>query len=278
MKVLTVGATGPFAGLIVPELKKHGITVRALLHRAEEKQAAVAAGADETVVGDLEDYASLVSATAGVDGVFHLNPAFAEHEDVMGKNMVHAAVESGVGKFVFSSVYHPSLSLVNHAKKRPVEEVLYESDLNFVILQPAMFMQLLNGQRKAIEQQGALSGPYSAGSKMSYVDYREVAEVVGIAFSSDRLDYGTFELCGHGMYDRNDLARFWSERLGHRVTAAETPPPPAPAGNSGYQDRAMQTMLVHYDHYGFRGGNSLVLEAILGRPPLSVKEYIMEMA
>ena len=273
MKVLTVGATGDFAGLVVPELKRQNITVRALLHRADEEQVGHDAGADETVVADLTDYDSLVTATAGVDGVFHLNPAFAPHESQLGLNMVRAAGESGVKKFVFSSVYHPSLSLVNHAEKRPVEEALYESNLTFVILQPAMFMQMLARGGEKVKREGVLSGPYSVHSKMSYVDYREVAEVVGLAFAGDRLDYGTFELCSPGMYDRDDLARLWSKKLNRKVTAAATaPPPPKPTGS--YQDKAMQAMLVHYDKYGFRGGNALVLECILGRPPRTVAEFM----
>jgi uncharacterized protein YbjT (DUF2867 family) len=31
MKVLMIGATGKFAGLVVPELKKRNVTVRALV-------------------------------------------------------------------------------------------------------------------------------------------------------------------------------------------------------------------------------------------------------
>jgi uncharacterized protein YbjT (DUF2867 family) len=32
MKVLMIGATGEYAGLVLPELKERGVTVRALLH------------------------------------------------------------------------------------------------------------------------------------------------------------------------------------------------------------------------------------------------------
>jgi uncharacterized protein YbjT (DUF2867 family) len=60
MKVLVIGATGKFAGLIVPELKKRGVMVRALVQ--DEKKAAIAKtkGADEAVQGNLEDEDSLL--------------------------------------------------------------------------------------------------------------------------------------------------------------------------------------------------------------------------
>ncbi len=277
MNVLMVGATGDFGSLVIPELKKHKIRVSALVRNEDKIQEALDAGADEAIVADLDDYDSLMHAMDRVDGVFHLNPAFAENEAALGLNMVKAANARDVKKFVFSSVYHPSLSLVNHAGKRPVEEALYESDMNFIILQPAMFMQLLSGSLKDIMSNQAISMPYSRHSKMSYVDYREVAEVVGIAFSDDKLDYGTFELCAPGMVDRIALAEIFSKAFDLTIKAQETELPPS-SPSDGYQKKAMQAMLKHYDDYGFKGGNSLILEAILGRKPKTVEQFIMELA
>ena len=123
MKALVVGATGKYASLVVPELKQRGATVRALVRDESKIDAARQQGADET--------ASLPTA-AGVDGVFHINPTFAPNEAELGVAMVEAAKASGVRKFVFSGVYHPSISkLSNHAAKRPVEEAMYESGMEF---------------------------------------------------------------------------------------------------------------------------------------------------
>jgi uncharacterized protein YbjT (DUF2867 family) len=68
MKVLTVGANGKYAGLVIPELLQRGVTVRALVR--EEGKAAVARqkGAQETAVGGLHDPVSLRTAARGVDG------------------------------------------------------------------------------------------------------------------------------------------------------------------------------------------------------------------
>src|SRR5699024_6057697 len=129
-----------------------------------------------------------------VDGVFHLNPVFTENEKQLGLNMVQAANKANVEKFVFSSVYHPSLSLSNHTVKRPVEEALYESDMDFIILQPAMFMQNIGNMWTVIKQTKKFTMPFSKFSQMSYVDYRDIAEVIAIAFTEERLNNGTFEL------------------------------------------------------------------------------------
>jgi uncharacterized protein YbjT (DUF2867 family) len=98
-------------------------------------------------------------------------------------------------------VYHPSLSLVNHASTRPVEEAVYRSGLEFTVLQPAMFMQgLLGGWQSAVERRGVRYAPYSKDSAMTFVDYRDVAEAAAVAFATDDLVNGTFELAAgrHG--------------------------------------------------------------------------------
>lgn len=278
MKILAVGATGSNAGLVVPELLARGLTVRALVR--DERRAAVARqrGAHETVVADLSDPSSLRAAVEGVDGVFHVNPAFAPDEAGMGRAMVDAAVGAGVRKVVFSSVYHPSLSLTNHADKRPVEEALYASGLDFTILQPAIFMQMMvAGMWRGAVEQGVMTLPFSSRSLMSYVDYRDVAEVAASAFVRDDLSFGTFELAAGGMLSREDLAAMASDILGRPVRAETTPLDPArmPAGDFG---AGMARMLADYDEHGFAGGNDLVLRTILGRPPRTVRDFFTELA
>jgi uncharacterized protein YbjT (DUF2867 family) len=252
MKVLMVGATGKYASHVIPELKQRGVTIRALVHHQDKLDAARHQGADEAVVGDLGDADSLHAAAIGVEGVFHLNPAFAPNEAELGVAMVEAAKAAGVRKFVFSSVIHPSISaLSNHAAKRPVEEALCESGMQFIILQPTMFMQNFDSGWKAVMEKGRFALPYSKHAKASYVDYRDVAEVAAIALTSDRLDYGTFELCDSGMVDRIELAGMMSEALDSPIEAgeptfdewAQIAQIPAGAMRDG-----MKKMYAHYDY------------------------------
>jgi len=278
MEVLVIGATGRNSGMVVPELKQRGVSVRALVRDSSRVSAALRAGSDTTVVGDLADPASLRTATEGVDGVFHVNPAFAPDEAQMGVAMVAAAKAAGVRKFVFSGVYHPTVSaMVNHSAKQPVEEALYESGMDFTILQPAMFMQNLAGLWDTAVRTGRLTMPYSKHARVCYVDYRDVAEAAALALTGDRLSYGTFELAAPGMVDRIDIAALMSTAIGGTVEADESAPQAARSG-AGAMERGLARMTAHYDEYGFPGGNGLVLEAILGREPLSLSHFFTEMA
>jgi uncharacterized protein YbjT (DUF2867 family) len=275
-----VGATGANAGLVLPELNKRGVTVRALVRDEQRAAAAESNGAAETVVGDLTDPASLVGAADGVDGVFHIGPAFAPREAEMGVGMVNAAKSAGVRKFVFSGVIHPSISaMTNHAAKLPVEDALYNSGLDFTVLQPAMFMQNLAASWPQIVAEGRFALPYSVTAKVCWVDYRDVAEVAAIAFTSDRLSHGTFELCAPGLVDRVEMAAMLSDVLGRQVNAAEVPLHEfASRVPEGPVRDGMTRMLAHYDRHGFAGGNALVLRAILGREPRSLPDYFRELA
>ena len=279
MKILMIGATGKFAGLVLPQLKKQGHNVTALVKDGDKGKQAITSGADQFAIGDLYDPDSLKAAAPGIDGVFHIIPAF-NREVEAGLNMVKAAQEAGVSKFVFSSVYHTSLSLANHAEKRPTEEALYHSGMDYTILQPAMYMQMLQQSWQAAKQSGEIVMPYSKDSKMAYVDYRDVAEAAALAMSDKRLSYGTFELASPGMFSQVDLAALMSIKLGKPITAKDLPvdewakqiqiPP-------GELREGLIVMNKEYDRYGFSGGNALVLETIIGHPAFTVPQFIAEL-
>ena len=274
MRVLATGATGKFAGLVVPALVSHGIDVRAVVHEPGKKHIPLERGAGETVDADLRDPASLRAALDGADGVFLITPAFAPDATEMGLNLIEAAQAAGVRKIVYNGVYHPSLGLANHASTRPIEAALYASALDFTILQPAMYMQALDSAFEQALRSGTLVMPWSKHSRMTYVDYRDVAEVAALAFTGEQLSFGTFELAAPGMVDRVRLAELMTAAAGRELIAEDLPagftlPPGQPDG--------LGAMFAEYDMNGFHGGNQLVLRAVLQRAPRTVASYIAEL-
>ena len=279
VRVLAVGATGRFAGLVVPALVAKGVQVRALVHDPAKADQVRELGADEAVAGDLRDRASIDAALTGVGGVFLVTPAFAPDSAELGIAMVEAATAAGVDRFVFSGVYHPSLSLVNHASMRPIEEALYRSQLAFTVLQPAMFMQGLAGSWKDTVQQGVFAMPYSKDSAMTFVDYRDVADAAATAFVGDDLIGGTFELAAGGMVTRSEIADLMSRHAGRPVVAQDVDPDVALSGLPAGQMRdGLQAMFADYTEHGFHGGNNLVLRTILGHAPRTLDNYFAELA
>ncbi len=64
VNTLVVGATGRFAGLVVPALARRGVRPRGFVRTPEQADTARVNGAGEIVLGDLRDGASLKAAKA----------------------------------------------------------------------------------------------------------------------------------------------------------------------------------------------------------------------
>lgn len=276
--VLAVGASGKFAGLVLPALVQRGAKVRGLVKDGKEGDAVRQHGATEVAVADLGDRSSMDAALRGIDSVFYIAPAFMPNEAEVGKGVVEAAKQAGVRRFVFSAVIHPILSrLSNHAAKGPVEEAILASDMEYSFLQPAMFLQNYAESWPELVKSGVLAEPWSTQTRFSRVDFRDVAEVAAMALTEDRLLYGTFELAAEVPRNRVDVAGIISEVLGREVKAEVLKPKPSSGGAPDPQQAAMQPMLEWYDKRGLMG-NALTLEAILGRQPRTMKAYFEELA
>jgi uncharacterized protein YbjT (DUF2867 family) len=279
--ILAVGAAGDFAGLVVPALARRGARVRGLIRNAEEADLVRRHGASEVAVGDLRDIASLDAALEGIHSVFYIAPAFIPDEAEIGKGMVDAAKRAAVRRFVFSSVIDPILStLVNHGAKAPVEESLLASDMEYTLLHPTLFFQNFARSWPSVVKSGVYSEPWSAQSRFTRVDYRDVAEVAAIALTEDRLLFGTFELCAEGNLNRDDVATLMSEVLGRKVAAGTLRVTDAKAKSENVaeenQAAAMQAMFDWYDAHSLLG-NPLILRAILGREPRTLRAYFEEL-
>lgn len=273
---LVVGAAGHFAGLAVPALHRRGVRVRGFARTANKGEVALRNGASEIALGDLQDSKSLQTALRGVEAVFYIAPQFSRSEADIGVNFVRLCKEAGVRRIVFSSILHPTVTLLPiHSAKGPVEAAIVESGLEFVILQLAMFYQDISLSWPSIVKSGIFAEPFSPTARLARVDYRDVAEVVAIALTEDRLTNGTFELCAEGYYNRQDIASIMSDCLGRQIKADTvtfekwvelTKPKP--------DDREPESeMYAYYGKYG-SPGNSFVLRSILGREPRTIEQFI----
>jgi uncharacterized protein YbjT (DUF2867 family) len=277
--VLVVGATGRFARLVVPELARRGAKVKAYVRDPNKGAIARANGAAEVAIGDLRDRRSVERAMDGVDGVFHIGPAFVADEADLGIGVVEAARRSGVRKIVFSSVIHPTnIRLDNHASKIPVEDAIFASGIDYTILHPAMFFQNIAGGWQSVVEQNVFAEPFPIQKRVARVDYRDVAEVAAIALTEDRLAFGTFELCA-AMPDRSEIAAVMSDVLGRPIEPGEAPFDEwaAHLPLSPDQKELLAKVFESYAVSG-SGGNSLVLRAVLGREPRSLRQYIEDLA
>jgi len=271
-KILAFGATGPFAGLVLPELAKRNAEVRAFVRNPDDAPRVRRNGATEVVLGDLTDADSVQGALEGISSVFYVSPVFLADQAAIGQRVVAQAVQAGVKRFVFSSLIHPVLSrLPNHASKAVIEEAVLDSDLEFTFLHPAILFQNYARTWAGILASGVVIEPWSNEIRHSRVDYRDVAEVAAIALTEDRLVNGTLELCAEENLNRHEIAALIGDITGRTIEARR--------GDEAMLKRfpeVLWPMFEHYDHYSLRG-NPLTLRAILGREARTLRAYFEEL-
>ncbi|MGV9825358.1 NmrA family NAD(P)-binding protein [Gordonia sp. NPDC003429] len=269
---LVVGASGSATGHVVTSLAGAGVRVRGLVRDAGRADLARTRGATEIAVGDLTDPDSLRAALDGVDAVFYIAPAFIDDEADLGVRMVDLATSAGVGRFVFSSVIHPTLDLVNHSAKAPVERALYDSGMEYVVFQPALFFQNLTAGFPRAAATGVFAEPWSVTTRFSRIDYRDIADAVALAMTGDRLLGGTYEMATDGQLDRNDLADLMSRASGRAIRAERLDPDDLPDVSP-----PMRAMFAHYDTAGLIS-TAVTATAVLERAPRTLSAFFTELS
>lgn len=164
--ILVVGATGQLGKAAVKELLTAGCSVRALIRNPDSIARFQSLGA-ETALGDLTDPRSLAAACAGISHVVatanaaiptRAGDTFEAVEGRGYRNLVRAAAEAGVQRFVYTSVpvsRHESGS-VFFRLKRETEQLIAASGMDHVIFRADVFMDVAFAMMgSAIPVQGA---------------------------------------------------------------------------------------------------------------------------
>jgi len=221
--VLVTGASGNIASLLLPELKKQGARVRALVHNAEKARQLAGTGI-EAFVGDFESPETLDKAMAGVSTVFLLTPANPK-ADVWNANAIAAARKAGKPYIVRLSVIKaaadsPTDNMRLHAR---TETELKAAGLPYAILRPHYFMQNLFYSAQSIGTEGAMYMGMGDG-KLGMIDVRDIVDVA-VRVLGDQSHAGqTFELTGPAAISFHDVARAVSVALGREVKYVPVPP------------------------------------------------------
>jgi uncharacterized protein YbjT (DUF2867 family) len=148
--ILITGATGNQGGAVLRNLIGKGFTLRAMTRKPDSDAAtALVNHGVETVVGDLDDNASLERALAGAWGVFAVQntwEAGVEKEEEQGKRIAEAAKKAGVQHYVYTSVgsAHLNTGIPHFDNKARVEAKLKSIGFpSFAIMRPVFFMENL---------------------------------------------------------------------------------------------------------------------------------------
>ena len=216
----------------------------------------------------------------GIDTVYYYicnaaNPL----EDEIGLRLIEIAKKADNTIFLYHSVLHSLLSgMPHHMRKQKVEKALVDSGLPYVILQPAVFMQMFAPGVGSVKSGGPFLQKFYASdrTKMSFVDLNDYADAAAEIIASKTYVYGTYELCSGGTYSLADLEQVLSRLTGRSVTSAFISDADflasSQADPDSYAGQPLLTMFRHYNQNGFCR-NSFTLMQILGRNPVTIEDY-----
>lgn len=233
--ILVVGATGQLGGLIAQTLLDEGFHVRVLVRERSAYDAIVSAGA-EPVTGDLKEPPSLLAACAGIDTVVTTANSSArggsdtvDSVDRLGnRNLIEAAVDAGVRRFVFVSNLgaSPDSPIAFMAAKGETEQLLRSSGMFWTIVQPNLFMDKLPVMVVGVP---ALTGQavtlVGEGRRVhSLVAMRDVAQYVLAVVKRPDQDGQLLVIGGPEPVSWRDVVTAFELELGLRIPVQTVPP------------------------------------------------------
>jgi uncharacterized protein YbjT (DUF2867 family) len=220
--VLVTGATGRVGRLVVDELLRAGVPVRALTRRPD--QAALPAGV-EIVGGDLTVPASLDAALEGVDTVFLVwTPAIAPAAAVV------ARLAAQRRRVVYLSsphqTPHPFFQQPNFLRglHAEVERLLAAAAIDVVVLRPGIFASnALHWWAPQIRNGNVVRWPYAA-AETAPVDERDIAAVATRALLDVTNARGDWVLTGPESLSQAAQVRAIGDAIGRPLRFDELSP------------------------------------------------------
>jgi NAD(P)H dehydrogenase (quinone) len=277
--ILLTGAAGKTGQAIFKVLIRKGESVRVFVRNSEQSALLTTLGAVNPVVGDLRSQNDLIKAAEGCESIYFISPNITPDEVVIGGYLLNSARRANTKRFIYHSVLHPQIeSMPHHWQKMRFEEKIFESGLDFTILQPCAYMQNILSNWPSIAEKGVYAVPYSTSARLSIVDLEDVAEAAALVLTGTGHSKAIYELAGPESLSQDEVAAIISKVLGNKVTAktiqrqqwAEN------ARGSSLREAQIETLLKMFEYYEKYGleGNSKVLEMLINRPAKTFYQFL----
>ncbi len=277
-KILVTGATGNVGAEVIRALPV-GTAVRAAV--LDVQQAREQLGDQfEYVRFDFGDPDTFAPAFAGVDRLFLLRPPALTDVPRYIAPVVAAARSAGVRQVVFLS-----LQGVEHRRYLPhhkIEQVLRESGIAWTFLRCGFFMQNLNTTHRAeIQQRGEIFIP-AGGSRTSFVDTRDIGAVAAHVLTSPGHEYRAYTLTGSAALTYAEVAQVFSHVLDQPIHYRNPSLPRFVLRKRRegvpWSYTLVMTMLYTMTRFGSAASVSADISALLGRAPISLRQYVQDYA
>ncbi|BCF94026.1 NmrA family NAD(P)-binding protein [Paraburkholderia largidicola] len=224
-KVLITGATGDTGRAAVRESIALGLSVRAMVHRKDDRSAALEALGAEVVVGDLLEINTVRDAMTGVDAAYLVWPVQPGLINAT-VNFAQAAKETGVKTVINLSQRSANRESTSDSCRDTfiAEEILNWSGLPVIHLRPTYFLEwLLYPWQLPYLQQGILRMPVGKG-RHSPIAADDQGRTIAALLKNPEGHIGTtIPLSGPVEMDHEQMAAELSEALGRKIVFQDLP-------------------------------------------------------
>jgi uncharacterized protein YbjT (DUF2867 family) len=270
--ILVVGATGHVGREVVAKLKQGGHKVRVMTRDAARAKE-LGLDADEVVVGDLRDPASLPAAVEGVEKVYYATPD-PEDNVVMLENFLAAAKAAGVRHVVRLSARSADVNSKEDLARRHglAEQALEQSGLAWTHIRPSWFMQMMFEYAPG----GRMELPGGEG-RIGWIDTRDIADMAVAALTEPGHEGKCYIISGPEALSYGDLARMMSEATGRDFVYVDQTPEEyreqalARGDEAWYVDLVLQLYAnIRADRYAHLSDE---FEQVMGRPATTFDQF-----
>lgn len=274
MLIGITGATGQLGRLAIGALKSRA-PGRHIVALTRDPAKAADLGVP-TRFADYRQPASLTAAFAGLDVLVLISSS--EFDDRAGQHraVIDAAVETGIGRIVYTSILKGQDSpLLLAADHKTTESAIAASGLSATILRNGWYTENYAASLPAAVQAGAMIGCAGEGrlSTAARADYAEAIAVV----AADAAHAGKiYELAGDDAYTLAQMAAAVSQRLIREIPYNNLPPQAYAEILGGFGlPPAVAAVLADADSHAADGAlfdDSRTLSRLIGRPttPMAV--------
>jgi uncharacterized protein YbjT (DUF2867 family) len=273
---LITGATGKTGLSVAQELADRKVPFRALIHSIL-KEHLIRKWTSDIVAGDHQDRDVLDEALNGIEKLYLVSPAAPDMEKVQ-RGLVDIAGKKGVRHIVKLSALGASPSspvglLRAHAA---IEDHIKRSGMTWTFLQPHFFMENLLGNVESVRREGQIYSPLGDAA-ISPIAGADIAAVAAEVLAGKGHGNRTYRLTGPEALNYDGISRVLAGVTGKKV---EYIPVTFQAARQAMvmsgMDEVMADDLVQLMKIWAEGDGSPVtrdVERIIGRPPVSVREF-----
>ncbi|MEF3124911.1 NAD(P)H-binding protein [Rhizobium leguminosarum] len=280
-KFLVTGATGETGRYTVQRLLEKGHSVRAMVHRQDERADALRSEGAEVVVGDLFEHDDVIRAAAGTTAAYFCYPVRPGIIQTTAY-FADAARRAGLKAVINMSQISAREDSKSHAARDHwiAERIFDWSGVPTIHLRPTFFSQwlLYPFARKTILEQSIIDLPYGAG-RHAPIAAEDQARLIALLLADPAVHIGkTYTLHGPIELDQPGIAAAISEALGRKISYQ-------PLTIPAYRDRLEKFGLTEFliQHFcaialdyqnGIFSGADKIIAEVTGVPPMTVQDFV----